>query len=147
MAAIAAITAFDQDTVHNFTPALIRREGRKNIAEYREHVTGVPLDAQNKVILSIEELPSGVRKVDVEVLLPVQETVGTVANTGYVAAPKVAYELRAKCTFFYNPRSVESDRLDLRHIMANILTNKATLTTPNTAGQLADLIDRVIAPT
>nr|APG77270.1 hypothetical protein [Wenling levi-like virus 4] len=122
MPSMTGIVAFDSNSnSHTFVPVSNSREGNKTSAHWRENIEGVGIASQAQVIISSSRLNSGVNKVEVEVVLPIQEVVTGSNSAGYTAAPKVAHTPRGKVTFFFDERATAIERGDIRMFLSNIL--------------------------
>lgn len=104
----------------------------------RIDVAGQPTVAQE--VVSIRFYPaskgSSVDRVVIRLGIPVLEQPNSGSGSGYVAPPKVAYELTSKHEFFLPTRSVNTDRKDLRVLAKNLLDN----------AQVIDVIENLAQP-
>lgn len=108
-------------------------------ATYRRvDVVGQPTIGQERVMVQLYPAAKGstVDRVVVRLYIPVLEATATGSGTGYVAAPKVAYELQSKHEFFLPVRSTVAGRKDLRVIAKNLLDN----------AQVIDIIENLAPP-
>lgn len=150
MAAIADLIAYDGEATplaHTFKPVYVRNENGKQVALYREAVSGVPLEAQPSFSFSQEILKSGVHKFVARVTIPVMESVSGQNAAGYTAPPKVAYTVNGDLTIFAPARSTPLQRRNIRHLALNVLAGSVTAGGPYTTGPAADLFDNGISPT
>lgn len=150
MAGIADLVAYDGEAAplaHTFKPIFVRNENGKQVALYREAVSGVPLEAQPTYQLSQEVLKSGVHKFVARVTLPVMESVSGNNAAGYTAPPKVAYTVTGEFTLFAPIRSTPLQRRNIRHLAFNVLYGSVAANGPNVSGPAADLFDNGISPT
>lgn len=150
MSAIANIVAFDGAATpvsHTLVPVSVSREKNTVTAKWREALAGVPTNAQVNCTMKLEQLQSGVYKVESRVVVPVQEVVTGSNSAGYSAAPKVAYENTVVTTGYFAERSDVAGRRLVRQLAVNIDGSVATSVAPVTTGPLPELFDLLIAPT
>lgn len=148
MSAIANLVVYDNAaTAHTFVPISVTREKSKVVALYRENVAGVPVEAQSYIQASNEQLPSGVHKVEVQVVRPVMEAISGQNAAGYTAAPKVAHAPRVVITGYFSGRSSSNDRQFVRQIAANVLNGQTAVFTTLATGPVPELIDSLVNPT
>lgn len=149
MSAIANIVAYDgaaTPVIHTFFPQSVTREKNKITAFYKEAVITVPDDAQGKISLSMEQLPSGIYKVDSRVEIPVMEAITNQNSSGYTAPPKVAYIDTVLSTGYFHKRSTITDRRIVRGISNNVMSGVATSVALVLTGPIAELYDQLIMP-
>lgn len=150
MGAIANITAYDGEATpvqHLFKPIYVRNENGKQVAFYRESITGVPLDAQPTLRLIQETLKSGVTKLVTRVSIPVMESVNGQNSAGYTAAPMVAYTVEGDLTVFSPARATAQQRKNIRYLMVALLAAVTTAQGAFASGPVGDLVDDAISPT
>lgn len=150
MAAIANLVAHDGAATavsHTLVPVSVTREKGKVLAEYREQLVGVPVEAQVRCSLLLERLKSGVFKTETRVVVPVMETVSGQNAAGYTAAPKVAYENTFVMTGFFHQRSDVTGRRLVRQLAINIGNAVVGAVAAATSGPVPDLFDTLVAPT
>lgn len=153
MSAIAQVLASDGESpavLHTFEPIFVRNENGKQVAFYRQDVSGVPLEAQPTLTVSQETLRSGVPKYTVRLVTPVMESVSGQNAAGYTAAPKVAYSVTSECTTYGPSRSTKQQRKNSRMMLASIMLGVDTgwsAGTLDNVGPAVDLIDSGISPT
>lgn len=151
MGAIANLVAYDGEATplaHTFTPVFVRNENGKQVALYRESVSGVPYDASPTVTLSQERLAkSKLTKLTARVAIPVMESVSGQNASGYTAPPAVAYTVTGEFVMFVPGRSTTTQRKNMRYLMLNLLHGTAGPTTTSVTGPIPELIDSVVSPT
>jgi hypothetical protein len=150
MAAIANITVFDGAATpvsHTLIPISVTREKGRVFAEWREALAGVPVEAQVRCSMAIEQLKSGVYRSELKVEQPVMETVTNQNAAGYTAAPKVAYINTVNAIGLFHSRSDVAGRRLCRQIAVNLMGNISTSVAAATSGPLPDLYDSLVAPT
>lgn len=148
MSAIANLVVYDNAaTAHTFVPVSVTRDKSKVVALYRENAAGVPVEAQSNILVTNEQLPSGVHKVEVQVARPVMEAVSGQNAAGYTAAPKVAHVPRVVITGYFSGRSSSTDRQFVRQVAANVINGQTTAFTTLATGPVPELIDSLVSPT
>jgi len=151
MSAIANITVFDGAATpvsHTLTAISVTRgDAGKVVAEYREMLASLPVEAQVRATLTLQQLKSGVWKEEVRVVVPVMETVTNQNAAGYTASPKVAYEDQAVYQQFSHKRSSITGRRLCRQILVNVMNNVTTSVAAATTGAVPELVDQLVAPT
>jgi len=150
MSAIANLVAFDGAATpvsHTLVPVSVTRKDDKVTAEYREMLTTIPVEAQVRATVTLQQLKSGIRKEEVRVVVPVMETVTNQNAAGYTASPKVAYEDTAVYQQFSHKRSSITGRRLCRQLCVNITNGITTTVTPTTTGPVPELVDQLVAPT
>lgn len=149
MAAISNIVAFDGAATpvsHTLVPVSVSREKGKVTAIWREAASGVPVYAQVRCTMTLEQLPSKVYKLTSRVEVPVQEVVTGSNAAGYSAAPKVAYINTVETVGLFHERSDVAGRRLARQLAVNIDGGVATSVAPVTTGPLPELFDLLSAP-
>lgn len=149
MSAIANITVFDGAATpvsHTLVAQSVNTEKGVTIAEWREQIATLPLEAQVSCTLTKKVLPSGVAQVTARVSVPVMESVSGNNAAGYTAAPKVAYVDSYTLTGYMHPRSTITSRRLARQIMANLLNNVSTTVAAATTGPLPEAFDAQSMP-
>ena len=150
MSQIANITVFDgaaTPVTHTLVAVSVTREKGKVTALWRESLASLPVYAQISVSMSIEQLKSGVYKVEQRTVVPVMEAILNQNAAGYTAAPKVAYENTVITTGYFHQRSDIAGRRLVRQMAINIDGNISTSVTPVSTGPLPELFDQLVAPT
>lgn len=149
MAQQANITVFDgaaTPVTHTLVALGLSTEGKKVKAFWGERATGVPLEAQIRLTLESEPLPSGIVKTTATVEVPVMESIAGQNAAGYTAAPKVAYVNKYIDIGFFHERSTIADRRLGRQLHVNIGNGVSTSVTPTTTGNVPELIDSLVFP-
>lgn len=149
MASIADITVYDgaATPVAHVLKAVSTRAINGGIeARYREANASLPTEAQVSAVLTEKLLNSGVKQVELDVSVPVMESVSGQNAAGYTAAPKVAYVDRFKLTNFQHPRSTINGRRLARQMILNMSGNISTSVTAATSGAMPDAFDSQIMP-
>lgn len=151
MSGIGQITAFDgasTPVVHNLVAVSVSRDSKGKVtAFWREQLPSIPEDAQVRVSMSMETLPSGVVKPELITVVPVQEVVTGSNAAGYSAAPKVAYTDTYRTQGLHHPRSTITGRRLARCLHTNISNGITTSVAVITAGPAPELFDQHVAPT
>lgn len=150
MSQIANITVFDGASTpvsHTLVAVSVTRDKGKVTAEYRETNASVPTNAQIRLSLTLEQLKSGVYRVESRAVVPVMESVSGQNAAGYTAAPKVAYENTVVTTGFFHERSDVAGRRLARQLAVNLDGNISTSVAPVTTGPIPELFDLLVAPT
>lgn len=105
---------------------------------WRGNENGVPIDGQIRLTATWERLKSGDYRLSAKLEVPVMETIGASAATGYVAAPKVAYVMVGIFTLFAPARSTIADRANVYRMLAHAIVGANNLAdtglAPGTAG-------------
>lgn len=149
MSAISNIVAYDgaaTPVVHTLVPCSVTREKSKITAEWRETGLAVPVIAQPRVTMTLEQLKSGNYKAEQRTVVPVMEAVGSQNAAGYTAQPKVAFEDTIVVVGYYSPRSTLTGKRLVRQLATNIFNGVATSVAPVTTGPVAELFDQLIMP-
>jgi hypothetical protein len=107
----------DQDVTHTFLPV---SNANQNLV-WRENATGVPIDGQARLTSTWERLKSGDYRLSAKLEVPVMETIGAAAASGYVAAPRVAYVMVGIFTLFAPARSTIADRANVYRMLAHAI--------------------------
>lgn len=131
MASIASIAINDgkaTPATHTFAPQTAGRD-----ASYRTNDTTLPLVGQEWIRTTVKRVSPSLNEVQVVLELPALETATGANSSGYTAAAKVAYAVKAKMVFFLPERSTPDHRKDLRVLVSNLLAN----------AQIIDLIDNL----
>lgn len=150
MSAIANITVFDGASTpvsHTLVPISVTRNKGVVEALWREQLSSIPISAQVRASAKIEQLKSGVYKVECRVVVPVMESVGAQNAAGYTAPPKVAYENTLVTIGFFHDRSDIAGRRLAKQILCNMLNNVSTTVAAATSGPIPELFDQLVAPT
>lgn len=149
MAQAAAITAYDAavaPVAHVFHPIEISKHKKRLTVFYREQVAGVPLEAQGRLYIHRDDLPSGVTRLEARVEIPVMENISGQNAAGYTAAPKVAYHDVAGAYCFVHTRSLWQGRHNVRQILVNALRGNTVSVAPETVGPVIDAFNLVVMP-
>jgi len=150
MSAIANIVVFDGASTpvsHTLLPVDITRSNGVVTANWRENISAVPVYAQVRCTMKIEQTKSGVYRVESRTVVPVMETISGQNAAGYTAAPKVAYENTVITTGLFHERSDANGRRLVRQMAVNIDGSVATSVTPVQTGPVPELFDLLVAPT
>lgn len=151
MSAIANIIAFDGAATpvsHTLVPVSVTRAADGSVvAEYREQIASLPVEAQVRVTITKKTMSNGIVRTSTRTEVPVMEAVGAQNAAGYTAAPKVAYIDTFDTVSYAHPRSTATGRRLVRQLGINIAGSVATSVTPATTGPVPELVDLLIAPT
>lgn len=150
MSQIADITVFDGAATpvsHTLKAISVTREGQKITALWREANAALPLYAQVSLVVSVEELKSGVFRTTTSLQVPTMESVSGQNSAGYTAAPKVAFVDRMDFTSYAHPRSTITGRRLARQMLVNLANNISTSVAAATSGFAPDAIDSLISAT
>jgi len=150
MSGIANIVVFDGAATpvsHTLVPVSVSKDKNKVTAIWREAATGVPVYAQVRCTMTLEQLKSGTYRLESRLEVPVQEVVTGSNSAGYSAAPKVAYVNTVVTTGLFSERSDVAGRRLARQMAVNIDGSITTSVTPVTTGPLPELFDLLTAPT
>lgn len=134
MSAIAPIVITDgkaTPATHTLNPV-----SSTPLALYREAASG--LSQIGQVYASIQRTSSSkdLDKCRIILSVPALETASGANASGYTAAPKVAYEVKADLTIFLPTRSSNAQNKDLRVMLSNLLLN----------AQVVDVVDNGAIP-
>lgn len=119
MADMANILVKD-DTGSNVTLVPISNAD-KNLV-WRGNIAGVPLMGQPRLTAVWDTLKDNGYRLSAKLEVPVMETIGASAPTGYVAAPKVAYVMVGIVTLFAPARSTTADRANTVRMLTHLMT-------------------------
>lgn len=150
MSQIANIVVFDGASTpvsHTLVPVSVVREGDTVVAEYREALAALPVEAQVRLTISAQKLKSGVVRTSTSMVVPVMESIAGNNAAGYTAAPRVAFEDRTDLVSYAHPRSTITSRRLARMLTINVGNNVSTSVAAATAGPVCELIDQLISPT
>ncbi len=151
MANIAAITVYDGAATpvsHVLNPVSISRQSDGTIlANWREGLTSLPVEAQVRCEMRQKTLKSGVVETRTRVVVPVMESVSGSNAAGYTAAPKVAYEVTQEWVSFAHPRSSVADRRLAKQLLTNLSNNISTSVAAATAGPFDEAVSQMLMPT
>lgn len=150
MSQIANITVFDGAATpvsHTLAPISVNREGKAVTAIWREQITTLPVEAQVSLEAKLEQLKSGVWRVETKTSVPVMESVSGQNAAGYTAAPKVAYVDTFLTTGYFHPRSTIVNHRTARQLHVNLLGSIATSVAPVTTGPMPELFDLLTSAT
>lgn len=149
MSAQANITVFDgaSPTVSHLLEPLnsaIDPNTGELVASWAERLPTVPDYASVRVKTTQKKNKDGVNRLFVQVEVPIMETVLNQNAAGYTASPKVAYSLKAQFVFYAPERSTLAERRMVRQLAVNLVNGVAVTTSPNGAGMVPELIDKLI---
>jgi len=150
MSNISQIVAYDgaaTPVLHTLLPVSVTKEKGKITAFWREAASGVPVYAQVRCTMTLEQLASKTYKLVNRVEVPVQEVVTGSNSSGYSAQPKVAYTNTVETIGYFSERSDVVGRRLVRQLAVNIDGSIATSVTPVTTGPVPELFDLLTAPT
>lgn len=88
---------------------------------WRSNAAGVPIDGQTRLTVTWDRLKSGDYKLTAKLEVPVMETIGSAAASGYVAAPAVAYVMVGIYTMFAPARSTIADRANMYRMLTHAI--------------------------
>lgn len=108
----------DTDTTITLLPV---SNANQNLV-WRGNGAGIPIDGQVRLTAVWERLKSGDYRLSAKLEVPVMETIGAAAASGYVAAPKVAYVMVGIFTLFAPARSTIADRANVVRMMAHAVS-------------------------
>lgn len=89
--------------------------------QLRENAAGVPVDGQIRLTGAWERLKNGTYRMSIKLEVPVMETIGSSAASGYVANAKVAYVNVGIVTLFAPARSSIADRANTVRMLTHAL--------------------------
>lgn len=107
----------DTDSTVTFIPI---SNADKNLV-WRGNIPGVPISGQPRITAVWEQMKDGGYRLSAKLEVPVMETIGASAVTGYVAAPKVAYVLVGIVTLFAPARSTIADRANAVRMLSHLI--------------------------
>jgi len=118
----------------------------KNLV-WRSNAAGVPIDGQTRLTVTWDRLKSGDYKLTAKLEVPVMETIGSAAASGYVAAPAVAYVVVGIFTMFAPARSTIADRANAYRMLAHALCGATSVANSGVlpAVATADLIKNSVS--
>lgn len=93
----------------------------KNLV-WRSNAASVPIDGQARLTMTWDRLKSGDFRLSAKLEVPVMESIGTSAASGYVAAPKVAFVMVGIFTLFVPSRSTIEDRANIVRMMTHLIS-------------------------
>jgi len=106
-------------------------------ASYREQSSAKAVIGEDMIVITFSpDKGSGLSKTRVIWTVPVMESAGPSNADGYTAAPKVAFTLKADCTFFLPSRSTTPERTALLNYFIEALKNQ----------QIADTVVNLAPP-
>jgi hypothetical protein len=108
----------DTDTTRTLLPV---SNANQNLV-WRGNEADVPIDGQIRLTTVWERLKSRDYRLSAKLEVPVMETIGASAASGYVAAPKVAYVMVGIFTMFAPARSTIADRANTYRMLAQAIT-------------------------
>jgi len=150
MASTANLTVYDgavTPVLHTLLPVDVSREGRKDVASWREQVATVPVGAQVVASMTLELLKSGVYVVSQKTVVPTMESTAGANSSGYTAPPKLAFADTLVTTGFFSPRSTENSRRLALQLHTNLLGGVNGSVLPISTGPAIDLFAKILMPT
>lgn len=150
MSQMASFTVYDgaaTPVAHTLVGINMTREGDTIIANYRENIASLPVEAQVNAVVTLQKLKSGVTRCSVRFNVPVMEAVSGQNSAGYTAAPKVAFVDTCELVSYAHPRSTTESRRLARMLAVNAGNGIATSVAAATSGLVSELIDSLITPT
>lgn len=93
---------------------------------WRGDAASVPIDGQVRLTSTWERLKSGDYRLSAKLEVPVMETIGAAAATGYVANAKVAYVMVGIFTLFAPARSSIADRANVYRMLSHAIIGAGT---------------------
>jgi hypothetical protein len=124
----------DSDTTRTLLPI---SNANQNLV-WRGNEADVPDFGQVRLTANWEKLKSGDWRLSAKLEVPVLETVGAAAASGYVAAPKVAYVMVGIFTMFAPARSTIADRANLYRMLNHAIAGaSSTADSEKSAGTAA----------
>ncbi len=146
MSAQASIVAFDGAATpvsHTFVPiaSFVDSKTGEKVAQWRESNASLPVYAAPTVESRQNTLKSGIGRTQLQVAVPVMESVSGQNAQGYTAAPKVAYVNRVNAVGYFHERATPAERRLARMLLTNILNNISTSVAAATSGVASELID------
>lgn len=115
-----------QDDTDTTRPLLPISNANQNLV-WRGNDGGVPIDGQIRLTANWEQLKSKDWRLSVKLEVPVMETIGAAAASGYVAAPKVAYVMVGIFTMFAPARCTIADRANAYRMLVHALTGAGSV--------------------
>lgn len=97
--------------------------------------------------MQLEQLNSGVYRVERKLVVPVMESVSGVNAAGYTASPKIAHELTDIHIGLFHERSDVAGRRLVRQLGINLDGGIGTSVAPVVTGPVAELFDLLVCPT
>jgi hypothetical protein len=107
----------DTDTTVTFLPV----SNANQALVWRANLAGVPVNGQARLTATWEQMKSGDYRLSAKLEVPILETIGAAAASGYVAAPKVAYVMVGIFTLFAPARSTAEDRANAVRMMTHLM--------------------------
>lgn len=150
MSAMANIVVFDGAATpvsHTLVPISVTREKNTVVAEYREQLASLPVEAQVRATITKSVLSGGVIRTQSRFEVPVMEAIGSQNAAGYTAAPKVAYVDTTDLVTYAHPRSTLTGRRLCRMLAINAGNNISTTVAAAVAGPVPELVDMLVSPT
>lgn len=126
MADMANISLRSDDTIQVDHVLIPVSNADKNLV-WRGDAAGVPIDGQIRLTANWERLKDGAYRLSAKLEIPVLETIGTAASSGYVAAPKVAYVMVGIFTMFAPARSTTADRANIVRMLAHAVCGASSV--------------------
>lgn len=137
MSAIVSITTLDGATPAPNTVTLYPNSTSKGAASWRERKANVPLTGQATADATLsKDKATGLNTIRLTITQPVLEEIASGSSSGYIAAPKVAYLMKARVEFFINDRTTEQNRKDIRSMLYNALDDN----------QIQNMVDQLELP-
>lgn len=128
---------------------------RSGVLEWRSNVTGLSLDAQQRVTLRVQrDQKTGRIRINHVLTLPIMEVIpsGSTAASGYQAAPRVADVESISTTYYLSPRGSNETRADLVrqnvHLIGGAGTPSGNFVSPTavTADTFRDVAASAVVP-
>lgn len=148
MSALANLTVYDgaaTPVLHTLVPIRAWQEKGAQCAEWREMIASLPTEAQVSAVTRQVTLKSGVKRKELNVFVPVMESITNQNAAGYTAAPKVAYVDRYDIVNYSHPRSTITGRRTARMLAVNAANNVTTSVAAATTGAIPELFDQEVS--
>lgn len=137
MSAIVSISTLDGASPTPNAITLYPVSTSKGAASWRERKANVALTGQATADATLsKDKATGLNTVRLTITQPVLEEIASGNSLGYIAAPKVAYLMKARVEFFINDRTTEQNRKDIRSMLYNALDDS----------QIQNMVDQLELP-
>jgi hypothetical protein len=103
---------------HTFVPT----QASPDLTVWSEVAGGVPIGF-SKASLSVATNGNNVTRVKGKLVIPVLETISGENDSGYAAAPQLAYEELGSFEFVMHPRSTLQQRKDLKAMLIDLMSD------------------------
>lgn len=113
----------DTDTTRTLIPI---SNAAQNLV-WRGDESGIPIDGQIRLSANWERMKSGDWRLSAKLEVPVMETIGAAAASGYVAAAKVAYVVVGIFTMFAPARSTIADRANTFRMLSHAICGASSI--------------------